>query len=102
MVSGAPWHMRTLKLDGAGNKNQDRSIQPSAIVGELAPQALAPATPRPTARPDAGRTAGDATPDRAADPARTRGDRATQRAVAAVAVPGPRTRRLACVDASRG
>ncbi len=53
MVSGAPWHMRTLKLDGAGNKNQDRSIQPSAIVGELAPQALAPATPRPTAAPTA-------------------------------------------------
>jgi hypothetical protein len=53
MVSGAPWHMRTLQLDGAGNKNQDRSIQPSAIVGELAPQALAPATPRPTAAPTA-------------------------------------------------
>jgi hypothetical protein len=51
MVSGAPWHMRTLKLDGAGNKNQDRSIQPSAIVGELPPRALAPATPRPTAAP---------------------------------------------------
>jgi hypothetical protein len=51
MVSGAPWHMRTLQLDGSGNKNQDRSIQPSAIVGELAPQALAPATPRPTAAP---------------------------------------------------
>jgi len=50
-VSGAPWHMRTLQLDGAGNKNQDRSIQPSAIVGELPPQALAPATPRPTAAP---------------------------------------------------
>jgi hypothetical protein len=50
-VSGAPWHMRTLQLDGSGNKNQDRSIQPSAIVGELAPQALAPATPRPTAAP---------------------------------------------------
>jgi len=50
-VSGAPWHMRTLKLDGAGNKNQDRSIQPSAIVGELPPRALAPATPRPTAAP---------------------------------------------------
>lgn len=49
-VSGAPWHMRTLQLDGAGNKNQDRSIQPSAIVGELPPQALAP-TPRPTAAP---------------------------------------------------
>ena len=51
MVSGAPWHMRTLNLDGAGARNQDRSIQPSAIVGELPPLALAPATPRPTARP---------------------------------------------------
>jgi hypothetical protein len=47
MVSGAPWHMRTLQLDGSGNKNQDRSIQPSAIVGELPPFALAP-TPPPT------------------------------------------------------
>jgi hypothetical protein len=46
-VSGAPWHMRTLQLDGAGNKNQDRSIQPSAIVGELPPFALAPPTPGP-------------------------------------------------------
>ncbi|HET9901331.1 MAG TPA: hypothetical protein VFR46_09745, partial [Actinomycetes bacterium] len=53
LVSGAPWHMRTLKLDGAGNKNQDRSIQPSAIVGELPPQALSPVppAPRPTSRP---------------------------------------------------
>jgi hypothetical protein len=42
LVSGAPWHMRTLQLDGTGNKNQDRSIQPSAIVGELPPHALAP------------------------------------------------------------
>jgi hypothetical protein len=52
-VSGAPWHMRTLQLDGSGNKNQDRSIQPSAIVGELPPFALAPPspTPRPTPRP---------------------------------------------------
>jgi hypothetical protein len=43
--------MRSLQLDGAGNKNQDRSIQPSAIVGELPPFALAPPTPtpRPTA-----------------------------------------------------
>jgi hypothetical protein len=41
-VSGAPWHMRTLQLDGSGNRNQDRSIQPSAIVGELPPGALAP------------------------------------------------------------
>jgi uncharacterized repeat protein (TIGR01451 family) len=31
-VSGAPWHMRTQQLDGSGNKNQDRSIQPSAII----------------------------------------------------------------------
>jgi uncharacterized repeat protein (TIGR01451 family)/MYXO-CTERM domain-containing protein len=30
-ISGAPWHMRTQNLDGSGNKNQDRSIQPSAI-----------------------------------------------------------------------
>jgi hypothetical protein len=54
LVSGAPWHMRTLQLDGAGNKNQDRSIQPSAIVGELPPQALSPvppATPRPPSAP---------------------------------------------------
>lgn len=55
MVSGSPWHMRTLQLDGAGNKNQDRSISPSAIVGELPPFALAPPTPtpRPTAPPAA-------------------------------------------------
>jgi hypothetical protein len=53
-VSGAPWHMRTLQLDGSGNKNQDRSIQPSAIVGALPPFALAPSptpTPRPQSRP---------------------------------------------------
>jgi hypothetical protein len=37
--------MRTLQLDGSGNKNQDRSIQPSAIVGELPPFALAPNPP---------------------------------------------------------
>lgn len=55
MVSGSPWHMRTLQLDGTGNKNQDRSISPSAIVGELPPFALAPPTPtpRPTAPPAA-------------------------------------------------
>jgi hypothetical protein len=52
-VSGAPWHMRTNALDGSGNRNQDRSIQPSAIVGELAPRALAPATPTPRPAPTA-------------------------------------------------
>jgi hypothetical protein len=46
-VSGSPWHMRTLNLDGTGNKNQDRSISPSAIVGELPPGALTPSTPTP-------------------------------------------------------
>jgi hypothetical protein len=57
LVSGAPWHVRTTGLDGAGNKNQDRSIQPSAIVGELIPPgdpppaAQPPATPRPPAQP---------------------------------------------------
>jgi hypothetical protein len=56
-VSGAPWHMRTLQLDASGNKNQDRSIQPSAIVGELPPFALAP----PTAAPPGGAPPG-ATP----------------------------------------
>lgn len=58
-VSGAPWHMRTLQLDGSGNKNQDRSIQPSAIVGALPPFALAPTPPpsavAPTPAPDAPR-----------------------------------------------
>jgi hypothetical protein len=44
-VSGAPWHMRTLNLDNSGARNQDRSIQPSAIVGELPPYALAPKPP---------------------------------------------------------
>ena len=55
MVSGSPWHMRTLQLDGSGNKNQDRSISPSAIVGELPPFALAPPTPTPpSTNPPAG------------------------------------------------
>jgi hypothetical protein len=48
-VSGAPWHMRTLNLDNAGARNQDRSIQRSAIQGELA--VAVPATPQPTPRP---------------------------------------------------
>ena len=50
-VSGSPWHMRTLQLDGSGNRNQDRSIQPSAIVGELPPRALAAPTPTPRPTP---------------------------------------------------
>ncbi len=41
-VSGAPWHMRTQNLDEAGNKNQDRSIQPSALQSS---------TPTPTNTP---------------------------------------------------
>jgi len=45
-VSGAPWHMRTLQLDGAGNRNQDRSIQPSAISGSYVPPSSS-STPRP-------------------------------------------------------
>jgi hypothetical protein len=40
-ISGAPWHMRTLNLteDGvsSGGKNQDRSIQPSALVEPVTP-----------------------------------------------------------------
>ena len=74
-VSGAPWHMRTLQLDGAGNKNQDRSIQPSAIVGELPPRPWR-RDATPDRAPDAGRTAGDATPHRAPDPSRAAGDAA--------------------------
>jgi hypothetical protein len=47
-VSGAPWHMRTLGLDGGGARNQDRSIQPSAILGAIVPPVPPPAaTPRP-------------------------------------------------------
>jgi hypothetical protein len=79
LVSGAPWHMRTLQLDGAGNRNQDRSIQPSAIVGELPPQALAP-TPRPTPRPPADPAAPTRAPSDPSDPnvpAPPRGPRAT-------------------------
>jgi hypothetical protein len=44
-VSGAPWHMRTLQLDGSGNRNQDRSIQSSAIYRVAAP-------PPPAATPN--------------------------------------------------
>jgi hypothetical protein len=62
MVSGAPWHMRTLNLDGGGARNQDRSIQPSAIVGELPPAVVVP-TPRPTP-PPGGSSGGGGTPPR--------------------------------------
>lgn len=50
-VSGAPWHMRTLQLDGAGNRNQDRSIQESAISGALGGPPAPPAAPAPTPKP---------------------------------------------------
>jgi hypothetical protein len=50
-VSGAPWHMRTLNLDNAGARNQDRSIQKSAIQGELSVFVPATPTPRPPAPP---------------------------------------------------
>ena len=76
---GAPWHMRTLQLDGSGNRNQDRSIQPSAIVGELPPRALAPPTPtpRPTPAPRHGRPAAAARADaRPADAGQHRDRRA--------------------------
>jgi hypothetical protein len=63
LVSGSPWHMRTLQLDGSGNKNQDRSISPSAIVGELPPFALAPPTAAPPPAPGGGGSApGPVTP----------------------------------------
>jgi hypothetical protein len=31
-ISGAPFHMRTVSFDGGGSGNQDRSLQPNAIV----------------------------------------------------------------------
>jgi hypothetical protein len=52
-VSGSPWHMRTLNLDGSGARNQDRSISPSAIVGEVPQFGLGPPTPTPRATPAA-------------------------------------------------
>jgi hypothetical protein len=80
-VSGAPWHMRTLQLDGSGNKNQDRSIQPSAIVGELPPFALAPPTPTPapgaTAGPPAPGPGATAGPPDVAGPTSPSGSRVT-------------------------
>jgi hypothetical protein len=80
-VSGAPWHMRTLQLDGSGNKNQDRSIQPSAIVGELPPFALAPPTPTPgpgaTAGPPAPGPGATAGPPAVAAPTSPGGSRVT-------------------------
>ena len=49
-VSGAPWHMRTQQLDSAGNKNQDRSIQPSALQAPT-PTPTNTATNTPTDTP---------------------------------------------------
>src|SRR5512138_2354987 len=49
-VSGAPWHMRTQQLDGSGNKNQDRSIQPSALEAPT-PTPTNTATNTPTNTP---------------------------------------------------
>jgi hypothetical protein len=69
LVSGAPWHVRTLGLDGSGSRNQDRSIQPSAIVGELPPAGVAPPT-RPPVIPPFGPANPRATPpDTASDQA---------------------------------
>lgn len=50
-VSGAPWHMRTLQLDGGGNRNQDRSIQSSAIYRVAEPTPAPPPAP-PAAIPN--------------------------------------------------
>lgn len=57
-VSGAPWHMRTQQLDGAGNKNQDRSIQPSAIVVVPPPSITLNKIANPTGPVSAGGTIG--------------------------------------------
>ncbi len=48
LISGAPWHMRTQQLDAGGNKNQDRSIQPSALAAP-SPTSTATATQTSTA-----------------------------------------------------
>jgi hypothetical protein len=92
MVSGAPWHMRTLGLDGGGNRNQDRSIQPSAVVGELPPAVQAP-NPAPTANPPGSAPGGPTTPGArptvpptaTAAPAPARPDRAVVDAVVLLA-----------------
>ena len=89
-VSGAPWHMRTLKLDGAGNKNQDRSIQPSAIVGELPPHGPRAVDAAPDRRSDAGRSASDTSRHGGPDPAvGWLDDAACQRGRWRAAGPGP-------------
>jgi hypothetical protein len=71
LVSGAPWHVRTLGLDGSGSKNQDRSIQPSAIVGELPPGGGQAPTP-PPGQPPAGPAGPGITPPDTAGATRTR------------------------------
>ncbi len=48
-ISGASWHMRTQNLDDSGNKNQDRSIQPSALAASTpTPTSTASSTPTST------------------------------------------------------
>jgi hypothetical protein len=81
MVSGAPWHMRTLNLDGGGARNQDRSIQPSAVVGEMPPAVVVPTPTPPGSAPRAGGPGGPGAqptipPTATAAPAPVRGERA--------------------------
>ena len=55
-VSGAPWHMRTLQLDNGGNRNQDRSIQSSAVYRVAEPVPPTPAPPPAAPNPPTGST----------------------------------------------
>ena len=66
-VSGSPWHMRTLNLNSGGGRNQDRSISPSAISGEVPQFGLGP-SPQPTPRPTPAAPAPTPTPGTPGDP----------------------------------